>query len=562
MAKLKAVVFDLDDTLFDCTGQLVQKARADAARAMVKAGLPLSVEKTVGLMREIREKEGPKALVFDRLADRFAPEKKRRVVDAALKAYHSEDVGPIRPFADTIPLLRRLRETGLWVAVLTSGLPARQWKKIRALGLETEVDQVIVHDVEKESTKDASFSHFLKQHRFRPSQVVVVGDQIHSEIRIGNQFGMTTIRVLHGHYSKLKPKNDLEHPDYSIKRVGDAWPIVDRMVQGKNGKPAIVVVGGGTGLATLLRGLRGTECDLTAIVTVTDSGRSTGVLRREFNVPAPGDIRNCLVALSDSPNLKTLFDYRFSDGSLAGMSLGNLFLTALAKTTGSFERAIEESARILNVRGTVLASTLENVHLGARLSNGTVLKSEDALVARHGAPEKRAPIERVFLIPKGPKANPRAVRALLKADVIVLGPGSLFSSVISNLCIPGIVRAIRKSRAKKVLVCNAMTQPSQTHKYDAADHVAQVERYAGKGVLDAVIYNTKKPSAKLLRHYAREQSFFVKPPLQKTLRPRWIGANLIEKDPEMAKLWEKKNLLRHDSKKIARILQKLATDSG
>lgn len=559
MDRIRAIVFDLDDTLFDCTGQLVGRARRNAARAMVQAGFPKSLKKTVGLINQAYKRLGPKGLVFESLAQKFAPNQREKIVAAAWEAYRSGDVPPISLFADAVPLLDRLRKDGFFVAVITSGSPKRQRAKIRQLKLAHHVDEVIVHDVQLDATKEESFRGFLAAHHWSPGQVVVVGDQIRSEIRIGNWLGMVTIRLLKGHYASMKPEMEGEMPDFVVRSLSQVYPIVRRLKEGKNGRPRIVLIGGGTGLSTLLRGLK-SRAELTAIVGVTDNGRSTGVLRREYDVIAPGDIRNCLTALASSEKLKALFDFRFSGGKFDGMSFGNLFLTALTKTTGSFERAVEESAKILAIEGEVLPATLADIHIRARLSDGTLCESENEIVLRQGRPEARAPIERVWLHPKFPPANPRAIEAIRRADLIVLGPGSLFSSVITNLLIPGIRSAVRSSAGKKVFICNVMSQPGQSHGFSVEDHVAQVEKYLGRGVLDVVLYNSKKPSRSLLRQYASEGSFFVGLPRIKPMRPRFLGADLIERNPDMAKLWEKKNLLRHDSKKIAHRLLRLLQD--
>jgi len=252
--------------------------------------------------------------------------------------------------------------------------------------------------------------------------------------------------------------------------------------------PKVVAIGGGHGLSTLLRGLKAHTSNITAIVTVADDGGSSGRLRRELGVPPPGDFRNCIVALADDEALTTrLFQYRFGEGvSLDGHSFGNLFIAAMVGITGSFERAILESSRVLAVQGRILPSTLENVTLCAEF------KEEGGpgwIAGESRIPHAGYPIERVFLKPDGVRAYPESLRAILEADLIIIGPGSLFTSILPNLLVEDIVRAIRASQAVKVYVCNVATQPGETDGFDVGDHVAALERHIGKGVFQYVVAN-------------------------------------------------------------------------
>ncbi|MDQ3044469.1 MAG: YvcK family protein, partial [Chloroflexota bacterium] len=249
----------------------------------------------------------------------------------------------------------------------------------------------------------------------------------------------------------------------------------------------VVAIGGGTGLATLLRGLKHHDVGITAIVTVADDGGSTGRIRTEFNIPAPGDIRNCIVALADAEStVGRLFQYRFDqEGSqLEGHSFGNLFITALTQVTGSFEQAVIESGRVLAIRGRVLPSTLENVTLCAELTDGQIVRGESTLS------RKKAPIKRVFLEPSKPGGYEPALAAILKADLIVLGPGSLYTSVLPNLLIEGISKAIEWSPGIKVYVCNVATQPGETDHFAAEDHIATIRAALGERVLDYALVNS------------------------------------------------------------------------
>jgi uncharacterized cofD-like protein len=250
--------------------------------------------------------------------------------------------------------------------------------------------------------------------------------------------------------------------------------------------PKIVAVGGGHGLAALLRGLKEHTTNITAIVTVADDGGSSGRLRRELGVLPPGDFRNCIAALADDEALTThLFQYRFGNGSgLNGHSFGNLFITAMAEVSGSFERAILESGRVLAVQGEVLPSTLHDVTLTADLEASPCSDPDQTEPARlnrvsgeSSIPEARGAIRRVYLDPGDALAYPGAVRALLNADLIVAGPGSLYTSVLPNLLVPAIAKAIEASQARKVYVCNVATQRGETERYTVADHVAALERH-------------------------------------------------------------------------------------
>ena len=248
----------------------------------------------------------------------------------------------------------------------------------------------------------------------------------------------------------------------------------------------VVVLGGGTGLSTALRGLKQSDVDLTAIVTVTDDGGSTGRLRRDFNVPAPGDIRNCIVALADAEStVGQLFGYRFeqSGSPLDGHSLGNLFITALAQETGSFEQAVIESGRVLAIHGRVLPTTLEDVSLVAQLDDGSIVAGETTI----GSSTQR--IRRVMIEPAAPPAYQPALDAILDADLIVLGPGSLFTSVLPNLMVRGVREALRQSRARVAYVCNVANQPGETDAFSVEDHIAAVVDHLGPGLLDVAIVN-------------------------------------------------------------------------
>jgi len=271
------------------------------------------------------------------------------------------------------------------------------------------------------------------------------------------------------------------------KRVVDALTGHWRRERGAR----IVAVGGGHGLATLLRGLKEYTNNLTAIVTVSDDGGSSGRLRRTLGILPPGDIRNCLAALSDDEAmLAQLFQYRFPNGAsgLDGHSFGNLFITALAEITGSFEEAIAESGRVLSVSGRVLPSTLHDVRLLADVMLPHLV-SEIRVEGESRIPESTGKVRRVWLEPNTPPAFPEAVQAILSADLIVIGPGSLYTSILPNLLVPDISAAIRSSRALKMFICNVATQLGETEDYSCGDHLRAVEEHVGSGLFDLVVCN-------------------------------------------------------------------------
>jgi uncharacterized cofD-like protein len=255
--------------------------------------------------------------------------------------------------------------------------------------------------------------------------------------------------------------------------------------------PRIVVIGGGHGLANLLRGLKEYSRRITAIVTVADDGGSSGRLRRSLGILPPGDIRNCLAALSnDEAMLTQLFQYRFPSGSsgLDGHSFGNLFISALSEITGSFEEAVAESGRVLSVSGRVLPSTLHNVQLVADVVLPHLV-SEVRVAGESQIPESNGKVRRVWLEPNTPPAFPQAIKAILAADAIIIGPGSLYTSLLPNLLVPDIADAIRSSRALKLYVCNVATQIGETDGYSCVDHLQAIEDHAGKGLFDIVLAN-------------------------------------------------------------------------
>ncbi len=307
----------------------------------------------------------------------------------------------------------------------------------------------------------------------------------------------------------------------------------------------IVAIGGGTGLSTLLRGLKYYSANITAVVTVADDGGSSGILRREIGVLPPGDIRNCLAALADEEKLLTeLFQYRFQAGTgLTGHSFGNLFITAMSEITGDLERAIAASSNVLAIRGRVLPSTLSDVSLWAELEDGRIVEGESNI------PEAMGKIVKIGCEPANPPALPAVITAINQAKYIILGPGSLYTSIIPNLLIPEIREAIAKSPAPRIYICNIMTQPGETDSYTVADHIRAIDNVCGEKLFDAVVVQGRSPSAQTLIKYAQENShpvFLDREEVTKLGR-RIVAANVMDED-------QKTGYVRHDHKRLAKVL--------
>ncbi len=317
----------------------------------------------------------------------------------------------------------------------------------------------------------------------------------------------------------------------------------------------VVSIGGGTGLSALLRGLKHHVHErtrparykpaisrLTAVVTVTDEGGSSGRLRDEFGILPPGDIRNCLVALAEDEELFTrLFSYRFSNGrGLRGHSLGNLLLTALTHLTRDFARAVRVSSEVLAIRGEIFPSTLADVRLSARLRDGRTIAGESRIT------KTRIPIERLQIVPGHCRPLPETLAAICEADLITIGPGSLYTSLIPNLLVHGIPETIALSRARKVYICNLMTQPGETSRYTAADHLRALNDHAGSRLFDHIIVNTRPLSPSLARKYASQRAESVANDLGKI---RALGVK-----PILAKLLEEDRVARHNSRKLAKLV--------
>lgn len=317
----------------------------------------------------------------------------------------------------------------------------------------------------------------------------------------------------------------------------------------------IVVVGGGTGNFVILRGLKKHDVDLSAIVSMADNGGSTGILRDELGVLPPGDVRQCLVALSNSSRLmRNVMNYRFENGNLGGHNLGNLLLSALEKVTGSFERAVEEAGKILYIKGKVIPVTLNQVHLKMILNNRKVLEGEAEVYLSQ---EIDQGYKSIYLEPY-PKVNPRVIDEIMNADLVVLGPGGFYTSLIPNLLVEGVAAAFKKTLAKKVFVVNLMNRKGQCTSNKVSDNLKELVKFLGEDVFDYILVNNKEPSKELIENYSEEGSL-VKNDLYKD--ERVISADLLGPLGEVAKKdLIKRNLIRHDSRKLANEIIKIVNN--
>lgn len=320
----------------------------------------------------------------------------------------------------------------------------------------------------------------------------------------------------------------------------------------------VVTIGGGTGSFTLLSGLKKYPISVSAIVSMADDGGSTGVLRDELGVLPPGDVRQCLVALSESSEmLRELMNYRFEEGKLKGHSFGNLFLSALEKINGSFSKGVTEASRILNVKGEVIPVTNQNANLFIKLCNGKILRGENQI--NHDYDIEKAGVEKIYLNP-AVKANPEALKAIAEADLIVIGPGNHYCSILPNFLVGGISKAIRSSRAKVVYNCNLVGKQGHTENFILDDYVDSINNHLGNRRIDFVVFNTRNPGKKLIEKYAKKGESLVK--FHENLKPernyKIIRADILSgKKPKYGQadvLAGKRSFIRHDSDKLAKVL--------
>ncbi|TFD95848.1 YvcK family protein [Jeotgalibacillus sp. R-1-5s-1] len=315
-------------------------------------------------------------------------------------------------------------------------------------------------------------------------------------------------------------------------------------------KGNVVVIGGGTGLSVLLRGLKQYPINLTAIVTVADDGGSSGRIRSDLNIPPPGDIRNVLAALSDvEPLVEEMFQYRFaSKNELGGHSLGNLIIAAMTSITGDFAHGIEEMSKVLNVRGRVLPSANQSLLLSAEMEDGTVIRGESKI------PFSGKKISRVYLTPEHVKALPQAVEAIEEADMIIIGPGSLYTSILPNLLVKEIGEAVIKSTVPKVYICNLMTQAGETLHYTASNHIEALYDHMGERFIDYILVNNEDVPEEIRSLYDKQMAEPVKFDVE---RLRALGLNVVYDKIIM----NKNGLIRHDTDRVAEIIVRLIAET-
>ena len=315
-----------------------------------------------------------------------------------------------------------------------------------------------------------------------------------------------------------------------------------------NRGPAIAVIGGGTGLSVLLRGIKSISSNLTAIVTVADDGGSSGRLRQDFGIIPPGDLRNCLVALADTePLMEKLFQHRFGGkGELAGHNFGNLFIAAMAEIVGDVELALKESSKVLAVRGQVLPATTEPVLLTAEMTDGTQVAGESQI------PLAGKTIKQVYITPENARPIKGVINAIREADACILGPGSLYTSIIPNLLVKDIAEALRESDAVKIYICNVMTQPGETDGYSASDHIKAIIDHAGTGCIDMVVVNDQEVAPDLREIYAQRGAHPVVADIDtiEAMGIKVVKANLISET----------NLVRHDPARLSHTIMSMAYD--
>ena len=324
----------------------------------------------------------------------------------------------------------------------------------------------------------------------------------------------------------------------------------------RNDNTKVVAIGGGTGLSTMLRGLKNQTRKITAIVSVADDGGSSGILRGDYGMLPPGDVRSCIAALAETdPVFDELLSYRFKDGTFKGHSLGNLFLAALNEMSASFDEAVDKLSHALGVVGKIYPVTNEEVTLSAILEDGRRINGESHIGHRNGMEGK---VDHVFLTPARPKAVEGAIEALDEADIIVLGPGSLYTSIIPNLLVDGIPQAIKRSKAIKIYVCNLMSQAGETENYTVHDHLEAIEKHSYKGIVDFVIANNEPIPQSIIDRYAEENAYMVEVDAEKFTDPKTLlvqGDLLLVQDEK----------LRHNFSRLARaimILQRRIAGRG
>jgi 2-phospho-L-lactate transferase/gluconeogenesis factor (CofD/UPF0052 family)/FMN phosphatase YigB (HAD superfamily) len=520
--------------------------------------------------------------------------------------YNIENVEAVKPYPDTLNTLRELREAGYKLFLVTLGRTVRQKNKLDRLGMAHMFDKVIN---EGPPSHDYWFAELLKEYRLAPEEVACVGDRTHDEIRSGNRLGCVTVWMRRGRYAEDEPSEG-DRPDHQIRFLAQLPTLLQLARLGKDRDHLkVVTIGGGTGLPTVLSGIQTYTASPTAIVAVTDTGASSGRIRWNLGVQPPGDIRNALTALSDqhsvSPGLSRVFQHRFPDseqkaGIFRNDNIGNFLVAALTQQLDDFQEAIKTACEMLHVQGTILPASNENVDICAELENGehrytewmvrkpgkpplkqaylvanqdlltevqkrrgSVYRVEDPKTGQveiHARPGKKFGVRR-----NNVSAPQEAVQAIAEADVVVLGPGSLYTSVITNLLVPEIQEALKnRTQGMTIYVCNITTQPGQTDGFSASKHLDALRRHLPdnetKSVLDHMlvqdpgIFNTKKGKVwnPLLKRYKKQGKDLVvcdSKDLEGTIS--WTGADLVEEFSPNVLDRQQGDFISHDPHKVA-----------
>ncbi|MDA0712353.1 MAG: 2-phospho-L-lactate transferase CofD family protein, partial [bacterium] len=537
MQKTRAIIFDMDGTLFDLN-PLVRAARKRVAAFLYQHGFFASPAYAFKRLNALERKHGPyyssspyyfafydiaKSLKKDKpdvLTEFFKANRKdpdfdpvEAFVHALEGVYNAESVEDIAPYPDARQTLKELRDAGYTLFLLTLGRSQRQQNKIDRLGIAQFFDRIIN---EGPPAHDYWLNELCESTHFSPEEMVVVGDRTHDEIRAANRLGFTTVWLRRGRFAEEEP-GDGERPDYEIRFLAQLSTLLHLSRMGKTpDRFKIAVIGGGTGLPTVLRGIKPYTHRPTAVVAVTDTGASSGRIRWNLGVQPPGDIRNALTALADpdqvSQGLFRVFHHRFPNsekesGIFKNDHIGNFLVAALTQQLGDFNQAIQTASEMLHVKGTILPSSLSNVDICAELVDGThrftewmvrkpdkpainraYLVSNESMLSElsrkdgvlfstvdeatgqvevHARPDRKPGLRQNQV-----QAPQEAVQAIQDADVVILGPGSLFTSVITNLLVPDIQRALlTRHEGKTVYVCNIVTQPGQADGFVASDHL-------------------------------------------------------------------------------------------
>lgn len=419
-------------------------------------------------------------------------------------------------------MANRLNSTARWLRWLTPGLQIKRWLLLLMVSELVLVLGVAYTLKEIYQTATLPHSFYFITLQFLPywARAIIFG-----------LFGVGLLLV-----SYLKLTQSVLGPFLPGNSTGSIVEVIHAFrLRGRG--PRIVAIGGGTGLSTLLRGLKTYTSNLSVIVTVADDGGSSGRLRDEYRILPPGDFRQCLIALADAePLMKQLFDHRFKEGSLDGHSFGNLFIMAMADVTGNFEHALRESGKVLAVKGTIVPSTLQDVTLVASINGGTV-EGESKI------PKQHAPISHVFLKPDGAQVNPEAAQAILNAELVIVGPGSLYTSILPNLLVEGMVEAIKASPALKVYICNLASQSGETDGYGVDDYLRVIREHVGSNLFDFVLVNSNTAH---MPTGGQSQVIFRASDTTKHAEVRFIASDVVNvKIPS-----------HHDSDKLARTIMR------